>query len=153
VLRQAPKPCGRFRCCPARRSTIAKFADHLGFRVTYRQVRPNPYVALDRDGLELHYFGIPGFLPEDSYGSCVVRRPGPWHHRQAGGAPGSRGVPGRATRAPGRSRVRLLHSVNCKLLDFGEVQPRRDANRLVERARRSGTLSYGGPAIRVASLL
>jgi hypothetical protein len=29
-------------------------------------------VALDRDGLELHYFGIPGFLPEDSYGSCVV---------------------------------------------------------------------------------
>jgi hypothetical protein len=51
---------------------IAKFADHLGFRVTYRQVRPNPYVALDRDGLELHYFGIPGFLPEDSYGSCVV---------------------------------------------------------------------------------
>jgi hypothetical protein len=76
VLRQAPKPCGRFRCCPARRSTIAKFADHLGFRVTYRQVRPNPYVALDRDGLELHYFGIPSFLPEDSYGSCVVRRPG-----------------------------------------------------------------------------
>ena len=51
---------------------IAEFADHLGFRVTYRQVRPNPYVALDRDGLELHYFGIPGFLPEDSYRSCVV---------------------------------------------------------------------------------
>jgi len=51
---------------------IAEFADHLGFRVTYRQVRPNPYIALDRDGLELHYFGIPGFLAEDSYGSCVV---------------------------------------------------------------------------------
>ena len=45
---------------------IAKFADHLGFRVTYHQVRPNPYMALDRDGLELHYFGIPGFLAEDS---------------------------------------------------------------------------------------
>jgi hypothetical protein len=51
---------------------IAEFADHLGFRVTYRQVRPNPYIALDRDGLELHYFGIPGFRAEDSYGSCVV---------------------------------------------------------------------------------
>jgi hypothetical protein len=25
---------------------ISKFTDHLGFRVTYRQVRPNPYVAL-----------------------------------------------------------------------------------------------------------
>ena len=24
---------------------IAKYADHLGFRVTYRQVRPNPYMA------------------------------------------------------------------------------------------------------------
>jgi hypothetical protein len=51
---------------------IAEFAHHLGFRVTYRQVRPNPYIALDRDGLELHYFGIPGFRAEDSYGSCVV---------------------------------------------------------------------------------
>jgi hypothetical protein len=40
--------------------------------VTRIQVRPNPYVALDRDGLELHYFGSPGFLAEDSYGSCVV---------------------------------------------------------------------------------
>jgi hypothetical protein len=60
-----PLPCASI-------DEIAKFADHLGFRVTYRQVRPNPYVALDRDGLELHYFGIPGFLPEDSYGSCVV---------------------------------------------------------------------------------
>jgi hypothetical protein len=29
-------------------------------------------MALDRDGLELHYFDIPGFLAEDSYGSCVV---------------------------------------------------------------------------------
>ena len=58
-------PCGSI-------DEIAKFADHLGFLVTYRQVRPNPYVALDRDGLELHYFGIPGFRPEDSYGSCVV---------------------------------------------------------------------------------
>jgi hypothetical protein len=29
-------------------------------------------MALDRNGLELHYFGIPGFLAEDSYGSCVV---------------------------------------------------------------------------------
>jgi hypothetical protein len=51
---------------------IAKFADHLSFRVTYRQVRPNPSVALDRDGLELHYIGMPGSPPEDSYGSCVV---------------------------------------------------------------------------------
>jgi hypothetical protein len=51
---------------------IAEFYRPLGFEVTYRQVRPNPYVALRRDDLELHYFGMDGFRPEDSYGSCVV---------------------------------------------------------------------------------
>ena len=54
---------------------IAKFANHLGFRVTYRQVRPNPYLALDRDGLELHYFGIADFLPQDPDCSGVWRSP------------------------------------------------------------------------------
>lgn len=44
----------------------------LGFEVTYRQLRPNPYLALQRGGIELHYFGIQGFKPEDSYGSCLV---------------------------------------------------------------------------------
>ena len=44
----------------------------LGFQGHLPPGKANPYVALDRDGLELHYFGIPGFLPEDSYGSCVV---------------------------------------------------------------------------------
>lgn len=44
----------------------------LGFEVTYRQLRPNPYLALQRGGIQLHYFGIRGFKPEDSYGSCLV---------------------------------------------------------------------------------
>lgn len=44
----------------------------LGFGVTYRQLRPNPYLALQRGGIELHYFGMQGFKPEDSYGSCLV---------------------------------------------------------------------------------
>jgi len=37
-----------------------------------RQRRPNPYVCLRREDLELHYFGIDGFKPEDSYGTCLV---------------------------------------------------------------------------------
>lgn len=53
---------------------IAKFTDHLGFRFPYRQVRPNPCVALGRDGLELHYFGIPGFLPETTTARPEERR-------------------------------------------------------------------------------
>lgn len=44
----------------------------LGFEVTYRQLKPNPYLGLRREDLELHYFGMDGFRPEDSYGSCLV---------------------------------------------------------------------------------
>jgi hypothetical protein len=32
-------------------------------------------VALRREDLHLHFFGIPGFDPERSYGSCVVQVP------------------------------------------------------------------------------
>ncbi len=56
---------------------IADFAVPLGFTVTYRQTRPNPYLALQREGIDLHYFGIEGFRPEDSYGTCLVVSPDP----------------------------------------------------------------------------
>ncbi|MFI6705347.1 VOC family protein [Nonomuraea sp. NPDC050478] len=51
---------------------IADFYTMLGFTRTYYQVRPNPFVALQREDLRLGFFGIPGFNPEDSYGSCSV---------------------------------------------------------------------------------
>ena len=51
---------------------IADFATALGFTITYRQTRPNPYLALSREGIDLHYFGMDGFRPEDSYGTCLV---------------------------------------------------------------------------------
>lgn len=51
---------------------IADFFQPMGFRVTYRQLKPNPYVALNRDGIDLHYFGMRGFKPEDSYGTCLI---------------------------------------------------------------------------------
>ncbi|MFF3065020.1 hypothetical protein ACFVQ3_10710 [Oerskovia sp. NPDC057915] len=51
---------------------IHDFAVALGFEVTHRQTRPNPYLALRRDGIDLHYFGMDGFRPEDSYSSCLV---------------------------------------------------------------------------------
>jgi hypothetical protein len=56
---------------------VADFAGALGFAVTYRQTRPNPYLALRREDIELHYFGIEGFRPEDSYGTCLVLAPDP----------------------------------------------------------------------------
>jgi hypothetical protein len=51
---------------------IVKFYAMLGFTRTYYQVRPNPYVSLKREDLQLDFFGMPNFKPEDSYGTCVV---------------------------------------------------------------------------------
>ncbi|WP_157254466.1 VOC family protein [Nonomuraea typhae] len=52
---------------------MVEFYTMLGFTKTYYQTRPNPYVALKREDLELGFFGMPeGFKPEDSYGTCVV---------------------------------------------------------------------------------
>ena len=51
---------------------IVEFYGMLGFARTYYQALPNPYVALKREGIQLHFFGIPEFNPEDSYGSCLV---------------------------------------------------------------------------------
>ncbi|MGW4372290.1 VOC family protein [Streptomyces albidoflavus] len=51
---------------------IADFYTMLGFTRTYRQERPNPYVVVERDDLHLHFFGLPDFRPEDSYGTCLV---------------------------------------------------------------------------------
>jgi hypothetical protein len=51
---------------------IVEFYEMLGFERTYSQVQPNPYVALRREDINLHFFGIPDFKPEDSYGSCLV---------------------------------------------------------------------------------
>lgn len=45
---------------------ITDFHTALGFEVTYRQTRPNPYVAMRRGSVELHYNGIAGFRAEDS---------------------------------------------------------------------------------------
>lgn len=54
---------------------ITAFYEVLGFRVTYQQRRPNPHVALQRDDLNLHFFEMAGFDPEQSYGSCLVLTP------------------------------------------------------------------------------
>ncbi|WP_440100963.1 VOC family protein [Streptosporangium sp. H16] len=54
---------------------IEEFYTALGFTRTYHQVRPNPYLALRREDIHLHFFTIPGFNPEDSYGTCIITVP------------------------------------------------------------------------------
>ncbi|MEW9871889.1 hypothetical protein [Arthrobacter sp. HS15c] len=51
------------------------FYTALGFEPTYRQSKPNPYLAMRRGDINLGFFGMPGFNPADSYGSCIITAP------------------------------------------------------------------------------
>jgi hypothetical protein len=54
---------------------VLPFYAALGFDVTYRQERPNPYAAVRRGGIELHFFGLPEFDPAESMGGAIVLVP------------------------------------------------------------------------------
>ncbi|MDX8032795.1 hypothetical protein SK803_21475 [Lentzea sp. BCCO 10_0856] len=51
---------------------IASFYEMLGFSLTYRQTRPNPYVALKREDINLHFYGMDGHVPEQSHSTCLI---------------------------------------------------------------------------------
>lgn len=51
---------------------IASFYEMLGFEITYRQTRPNPHVALRREDINLHFFGMDDYDPAQSYSTCIV---------------------------------------------------------------------------------
>ncbi|MFJ7217703.1 hypothetical protein [Amycolatopsis sp. NPDC098790] len=51
---------------------IASFYQMLGFEITYRQTRPNPHVAVRREDINLHFFGMDGYDPAQSYSTCLV---------------------------------------------------------------------------------
>lgn len=51
---------------------IADFYQMLGFERTYWRTKPYPCVGLRREDFQLQFFGLEGFDPEASYGSCVV---------------------------------------------------------------------------------
>src|ERR1044072_3627496 len=44
----------------------------LGFESSYRQTRPNPHVAVRREDINLHFFGMDGYDPAQSYSTCLV---------------------------------------------------------------------------------
>ncbi|MEV1071562.1 VOC family protein [Micromonospora parva] len=54
---------------------IETFYGVLGFHTTYKQRKPNPCVGVQREDIDLQFFEIPGFDPEQSYGSCLVITP------------------------------------------------------------------------------
>jgi len=52
---------------------VAEFYVMLGFTVTHRQHRPNPYLSVRREEINLHFFGIRGYEPSSSYSSCLIQ--------------------------------------------------------------------------------
>ena len=53
------------------------FYETLGFKRTYRQVRPNPYAVVALEDIQIHLCGIEGFNPADSYASVIIAVPDP----------------------------------------------------------------------------
>jgi catechol 2,3-dioxygenase-like lactoylglutathione lyase family enzyme len=53
------------------------FYEALGFKKTYRQIRPNPSAVVALEDIHIHFGGIEGFKPEDSYGSVIIVVPDP----------------------------------------------------------------------------
>jgi hypothetical protein len=51
---------------------MAAFYEMLGFSKTYRQMKPNPYVAMRREDINLHFYGLDGHVPEQSHSTCVI---------------------------------------------------------------------------------
>ena len=62
-----------YACLPCRDIDEAiTFYEALGFKKTYRQLKPNPAAVVGREDFQIHLFGMEGFNPEDSYGSVIV---------------------------------------------------------------------------------
>jgi hypothetical protein len=51
---------------------MVDFGESLGFAVTYRQQRPNPFCSLEGHGFSLNYYEMPGHTPESSHSTCGV---------------------------------------------------------------------------------
>ena len=57
--------------CPDLDEAIA-FYEALGFRRSYRQMRPNPYAVVAREDMTIHLCGIDGFDPSTSVDSVII---------------------------------------------------------------------------------
>jgi len=101
--------------CPALSETLELY-QRLGFEVTYRQERPNPYAATRRGDIHLHFMGIPGFVAATSYSTCLVVVPEveQLHRelaarlREAYGKVPLTGLPRISRMKPGQSRFTLV---------------------------------------------
>ncbi|MFJ4584537.1 bleomycin resistance protein [Streptomyces echinatus] len=51
---------------------VLDFYMALGFEVTFQQRSPNPYAAVQRGGIQLHFFGMRHYEPAESFSTCLI---------------------------------------------------------------------------------
>ena len=67
-----------YPCLPcAELDESISFYESLGFKRTYRQVRPNPYAVVALEEIQIHIFSMEGFDPAESYASVIIAVPDP----------------------------------------------------------------------------
>jgi hypothetical protein len=137
--------------CPSIEEIIA-FYDVLGFRTTDKQRKPNPYVALQRENLHLHFFEIAGFDPEQSYGTCLVVTSDPGQLYRAFAA-GMRAAYGKVlvSGTPRMTRPRARQNAD-RLSGFSVIDPGGNWIRVYQRAA-PGSAPAPAPAGRLAKAL
>ncbi|TLQ45438.1 bleomycin resistance protein [Streptomyces marianii] len=52
---------------------VLDFYTTLGFEVSCQQKSPNPYAAVQRGGIQLHFFGMKQYEPAESFSTCIVQ--------------------------------------------------------------------------------
>lgn len=111
--------------------TTLEFYGRLGFKTTYQQRAPNPYAATNRNGAELHFFGVKGLDPAAAYSVCliIVREVEKLHEqfseafRQAYGKVPLRGVPRITRMKKGQSRFTVVDPNGNSVMFIREDEP------------------------------
>ncbi len=77
-----------YPCLPCRDlDESLSFYKSLGFKQTYKQLRPNPYAVVALEDIHIHLFGMENFNPADSYATVIIVVPDPnslYHNFAAG---------------------------------------------------------------------
>lgn len=110
---------------------IQSYYEALGFRLTYQQKAPHVYAVLRRDDWELHFFGLRGLKPEESYSTCLVLVPEVEHlHevysgalRQLYGRLPVRGFPRISRMRPGQTRFTAVDPSGNSVIYIKREEP------------------------------
>jgi catechol 2,3-dioxygenase-like lactoylglutathione lyase family enzyme len=102
-------PCGRIK-------EMLDFYTDLGFTITYQQKAPNVYAAVQRGGIELHFYVMKGHDSTRNHCSCIVQvdDPEPLHQgftqalKQERGKVPLTGIPRLARWRKGQTRFNLV---------------------------------------------